>query len=213
MGLYAIGPSLYNLREIEARVHAGRLNGRKSQKWADAATRHTVADGTVAGKRAGALPDTSVKGGARAALLDMLLPRQSPSLLQLLLNILPVLSQPIETGAALQICAGAAQLIALLPGTDPDGAVGRPAAISASGTAGIGGHPVESLVHCGPVDGLSSGHEMRPSGDLAVGYMLAGLAGALGNSAAAQGAGAAEDLAGGELYFMISSNIIFIYNV
>ena len=146
MGLYAIGPGLYNLREIEARVHAGRLNGLKSQKWADAATRHTVADGTVAGKMAGGATGHFGKGGARAALLDILLPRQSPALLQLLLSLLPVLTQPVETGAALQIGAGAAPLVAPLPGADPDGAVRRATAIPASGAAGVGGHPVKVLI-------------------------------------------------------------------
>ena len=72
-------------------------------------------------------------------------------------------------------------------GADPDGAVWRPAAISASGTAGVGGHPVQSPVYSRPVYGLSAGYEGRPHGDLAVGYVLAGLARALGHSAAAVG--------------------------
>ena len=199
MGLYAIGPGLYNLREIEARVHAGRLNGRKSQKWADAATRHTVADGTVAGKRAGGATGHFGKGGARSPLLDILLPRQSHALFQLLLNHLTILSQLIEPGAALQIAAGAAQLVAPLPGADPDSAVGRAAAIPASGAAGVGGHPVESPVYSHPVYGLPAGHKGGPHWNLAVGYMLAGLARALRHSATAQGAGAAEDAAGAEL--------------
>jgi hypothetical protein len=201
LGLYAIGPGLYNLREIEARVHAGRLNGRKSQKWADAATRHTVADGTVAGKRAGGATGHFGKGGARSPLLDILLPRQSHALFQLLLNHLTILSQLIEPGAALQIAAGAAQLIAPFPGTDPDGAIGRAAAISASGAAGVGGHPVESPVHFGPVYGLPTGYEGRPHGDLAVGYVLASLARAIRHCAAAQGAGGAEDTTRGRNYF------------
>jgi len=40
-----------------------------------------------------------------------------------------------------------------------------------------------------------------PGGDLAVGDVLAGLARALGHSATAQGAGIAEDAAGGEVGF------------
>ena len=76
----------------------------------------------------------------------MLLPRQSPALFQLLLNHLTVLSQPIEPGAALQIGAGAAPLVAPLPGADPDGAVRRATAIPASGAAGVGGHPVKVLI-------------------------------------------------------------------
>lgn len=77
------------------------------------------------------------------------------------------------------------------------GAVERAPAAMASGAAGIGGHPVQGAVHRGPVYGLSSGHKGRPHGDLAVGDVLAGLAGALGNSAASQGAGIAEDAAAG----------------
>ena len=50
-----------------------------------------------------------------------------------------MLPQPVEPGAALQIGAGAAQLVAPLPGADPDGAVGRAADIPASGAAGIDG--------------------------------------------------------------------------
>ena len=73
-----------------------------------------------------------------------------------------------------------------------------PAAL-ASGAAGIGGHPVQSLVHCGPIDGLSSGHKRRPGRDLAVGDVLAGPASAIGHSAVSQEAGAAEDAAGAEL--------------
>ena len=74
----------------------------------------------------------------------------------------------------------------------------RAAAATASGAAGIGGHPVQGPVHRRPVDGLSSGHKGRPHGDLAVGDMLAGLARALGHSAASQGAGTAEDAAGAD---------------
>ena len=132
----------------------------------------------------------------------MLLPRQSPALLQLLLNPLPVLSQPIEFGAALQIGAGAAQLVAPLPGADPDGTIGRAAAVPASGAAGVGGHPVESPVYSRPVYGLPAGHKGGPHWNLAVGYMLAGAGRALCSSAAAQGAGAAEDPAGAELGFV-----------
>ena len=135
----------------------------------------------------------------RPHLLDILLLRQLMALHQLLLDLLTVLSQPIKPGAARQIGAGAAQLVAPLPGTDPDGAVGRAAAIPASCAAGVGGHPVQGFVYSRPVYGLPAGYEGRPHGDLAVGYMLAGQARALGNSAAAQGAGAAEDPAWAEL--------------
>ena len=107
--------------------------------------------------------------------------------------------QPFELGAALQIAAGAAQLVDPLPGADPDGAVGRAAAIPASCAAGVGGHPVQSPVYSRPVYGLSAGHKGGPHGYLAVADVLAGLAGALGNSATAQGAGIAEDAAGAEL--------------
>ena len=96
-----------------------------------------------------------------------------PALLQSFLDLLPVLSHPIEPGAALQIGAGAAQLIALLPCTDPDGAVGR-AATAATDTAGVGGHPVQSAVYSRPVYGLPAGYEGRPHGDLTVGDVLAG---------------------------------------
>ncbi len=192
-------PDLYTPREIETRVYVGQINGRKSQKMADAATRHTVADGTVAGKKGQVAHRTLRERGARAALLDIHLPQQSPALLQLLLNLLPVLTQPFEPGAALQIGAGAAQLVAPLPGADPDGAVGRAAAIPASGTAGVGGHPVQGLIYRGPVYGLPAGHKGGPHGDLAVGDVLAGLARALRRRATAQGTGIAEDATGAEL--------------
>jgi len=107
--------------------------------------------------------------------------------------------QPLEFGAALQIGAGAAQLVAPLPGADPDSTVGRAAAIAASGAAGVGGHPVQRFVYSRPVYGLPAGHKGGPHGDLAVGYMLSGLAGALRHNAAAQGAGITEDVAGTEL--------------
>ena len=55
-----------------------------------------------------------------------------------------MLHKPVKPGAALQIGAGAAQLVAPLSGADPDGAVGRPSAISASCAAGVGGHPVQA---------------------------------------------------------------------
>ena len=54
-------------------------------------------------------------------------------------------SQPIEPGAALQIAAGAAPLVAPLPG-----AVGRASAIPASSAAGVGGHPVQGAVYSRP---------------------------------------------------------------
>ena len=137
--------------------------------------------------------------GDRIQIFYILFSRQTSALLQLFLSLLSVLAQPIEPGAALKIGAVAAQLIAPLPGADPDGAVGRAAAISASGAAGVGGHPVESPVYSRPVNGLSSGHEGRPHGDLAVGYVLASQARALRHRAAAKGAGAAEDATGAEL--------------
>jgi len=65
---------------------------------------------------------------------------------------------PLEPGAALQIDAGAAPLVAALPSTDPDGAVGRATSVPASSAAGIGGHPVRGAVYCRPIDGLSAGH-------------------------------------------------------
>jgi len=110
-----------------------------------------------------------------------------------------VLSQPIELGAALQIGAGAAQLVASLPGAEPDGAVGRAATISASGAAGVGGHPVQGAVYSGPVYGLPAGHKGGPHWNLAVADVLESQARALCHSAATQGAGAAEDPAGAEL--------------
>ena len=122
-----------------------------------------------------------------------------PALLQSFLDLLPVLSHPIEPGAALQIGAGAAQLVAPLSGTDPDGAVGRAAAVPASGTAGVGGHPVQGAINSRPVDSLSSRHKGRPHGDLAVGYVLASQSRAIRHRAAAQGAGATEDAAGAKL--------------
>ena len=112
--------------------------------------------------------------GDRIQIFYILFSRQTSALLQLFLSLLSVLAQPIEPGAALKIGAVAAQLIAPLPGADPDGAVGRAAAISASGAAGVDDHPVQGPVHRGPVDGLSSGHEGRPHGDLAVADVLSG---------------------------------------
>ena len=129
----------------------------------------------------------------------MLLLAQTPAFPQILPDLHPMLLQPFELGAALQIAAGAAQLVAPLPGADPDGAVGRAAAISASGAASKGGHPVQGAVYSCPVYGLPAGYEGRPHGDLAVGYVLASLARAVRHCAAAKRAGAAEDAAGTEL--------------
>ena len=70
----------------------------------------------------------------------MLLLAQTPAFPQILPDLHPMLLQPFELGAALQIAAGAAQLVAPLPGADPDGAIGRPTAAAASSAAGVGGH-------------------------------------------------------------------------
>lgn len=92
-------------------------------------------------------------------------------------------------------------LLDRLYGDSQIGAVGRAAAIPASGAAGVGGHPVQGAVYSRPVYGLPAGHKWGPHGDLAVGYMLAGLAGALRRRATAQRAGIAEDAAGAERVF------------
>lgn len=69
---------------------------------------------------------------------------------------------------------------------------------AASGAASVCCHPVQGAVHSGPSPWPLHGYKGRPHGDLAVGDVLAGLARALGNNAAAQGAGAAKDAAGAD---------------
>ena len=107
-----------------------------------------------------------------------------------------MLLEPLEFGAAVQIAAGAAQLVSPLTGADSDGAVGRAAAIGTSCAAGVLLHPFQAPINCRPVYDLPAGNEGRPHGNLAFNDVFFRPGGALGHSAVSKWAGSADDATG-----------------
>jgi len=119
-----------------------------------------------------------------------------------------MLLEPLEFGAAVQITAGAAQIISPLTGADSDGAVGRAAAIGTSCAAGILLHPFQAPINCRPVYDLPAGNEGRPHGNLAFNDVFFRLGGALGDGAVSKWAGSADDATGPSLFLDAFHGII-----